>query len=88
MTRMSAGDYELDDDPSRVDADAAVAFLTTEAYWGRWRGPQDIKDQIAAAWRVVGVYDRTGATAGTPTCPTCTCCPSTAAPGWARPSCG
>ena len=64
MTRMSAGDYELDDDPSRVDADAAVAFLTTEAYWGRWRGPQDIKGQIAAAWRVVGVYDRAGAMIG------------------------
>ena len=64
MTRMSAGDYELDDDPSRVDADAAVAFLTTEAYWGRWRGAQDIKGQIAAAWRVVGVYDRAGAMIG------------------------
>jgi RimJ/RimL family protein N-acetyltransferase/GNAT superfamily N-acetyltransferase len=64
VTRMSAGDYELDDDPSRVDADAAVAFLTTEAYWGRWRGPQDIKGQIAAAWRVVGAYDRAGAMIG------------------------
>ena len=64
MTRMRAGDYELDDDLSRVDTDAAVAFLTTEAYWGRWRGPQDIKDQIAAAWRVVGVYDRAGAMIG------------------------
>ena len=64
MTRMSAGDYELDDDPGRVDVDAAVAFLTTEAYWGRWRGPQDIKGQIAAAWRVVGVYDRAGAMIG------------------------
>jgi RimJ/RimL family protein N-acetyltransferase len=62
--RMSAGDYELDDDPGRVDADAAVAFLTTEAYWGRSRGAQDIKGQIAAAWRVVGVYDRTGAMIG------------------------
>jgi RimJ/RimL family protein N-acetyltransferase/GNAT superfamily N-acetyltransferase len=62
--RMSAGDYEIDDDPGRVDADAAVAFLTTQAYWGRWRGEQDIKNQIAAAWRVVGVYDRAGAMVG------------------------
>ena len=62
--RMSAGDYELDDDPGRVDADAAVAFLTTQAYWGRWRDAQDIKGQIAAAWRVVGVYDRAGAMIG------------------------
>jgi N-acetyltransferase len=64
MTRKIVGDYEIDDDPGRVDADAAVAFLTAEAYWGRWRGAQDIKDQIAAAWRVVGVYDRAGGMVG------------------------
>ena len=62
--RMGAGDYELDDDPGRVDAEAAVAFLTTEAYWGRWRGVQDIERQIAEAWRVVGAYDRAGAMVG------------------------
>jgi len=64
VTRKIVGDYEIDDDPGRVDADAAVAFLTAEAYWGRWRGAQDIKDQIAAAWRVVGVYDRAGGMVG------------------------
>jgi RimJ/RimL family protein N-acetyltransferase/GNAT superfamily N-acetyltransferase len=64
MTRKIVGDYEVDDDPGRVDADAAVAFLTAEAYWGRWRGARDIKDQIAAAWRVVGVYDRAGGMVG------------------------
>ena len=64
MTRTTAGDYELDDDPGRVDADAAVAFLTTQAYWGRWRGAQDIKGPIAEAWRVVGAYDRAGAMVG------------------------
>ena len=62
--RMGAGDYELDDDPGRIDADAAVAFLTTQAYWGQWRGAGDIKGQIAEAWRVVGVYDRVGAMVG------------------------
>jgi N-acetyltransferase len=62
--RMAAGDYEIDDDPGRVDAEVAVAFLTTEAYWGRWRGAEDIKGQIAAAWRVVGAYDRAGAMVG------------------------
>ena len=62
--RRTAGDYEIDDDPGRVDTDAAVAFLTTQAYWGRWRGEQDIKGQIAAAGRVVGAYDRTGAMVG------------------------
>jgi N-acetyltransferase len=62
--RMAVGDYELDDDPGRVDAEVAVAFLTTEAYWGRWRGAEDIKGQIGAAWRVVGAYDRAGAMVG------------------------
>jgi N-acetyltransferase len=62
--RRTAGDYELDDDPGRVDAGAAVAFLTTQAYWGRWRGASDIKCQIAEAWRVVGAYDQTGAMVG------------------------
>ena len=64
MTRTTVGDYELDDDPGRVDTDAAVAFLTTEAYWARWRGASDIKSQIAAAWRVVGAYDQAGAMVG------------------------
>ncbi len=64
MMRKATGDYEIDDDPGRVDADAAVAFLTTQAYWGKWRGAADIKGQIAAAWRVVGAYDRAGAMVG------------------------
>ena len=64
MTRKIVGDYEIDDDPGRVDADAAVAFLTAEAYWGRWRGEQQIRQQIAAAWRVTGAYDPAGAMVG------------------------
>jgi len=64
VTRKAVDDYELDDDLGRVDADAAVAFLTTQAYWGKWRGAVDIKGQIAAAWRVVGAYDRAGAMVG------------------------
>jgi N-acetyltransferase len=64
VTRMAAGDYEIDDDPARVDPRAAVAFLTTEAYWARWRGAEDITRQITGAWRVVGVYDRSGAMVG------------------------
>ena len=96
--RRTAGDYEIDDDPGRVDADAAAAFLTTQAYRGRWRGVGDVKGQIATAWRVVGVYNQSGAmvrasparsaTAGRRTWPTCTCCPGTGAPGSVRPSCG
>lgn len=48
--------YELDDDPGRVDVEALVAFLTTSAYWGRWRGRAEIEAQLASAWRVVGLY--------------------------------
>jgi GNAT superfamily N-acetyltransferase len=62
--RVTAGDYEIDDDPARVDTAGAVAFLTTQAYWGRWRASQDICRQIAAAWRVAGAYDRTGVMVG------------------------
>ncbi len=62
--RVRIGEYEVDDDPARIDAAAAVAFLTTEAYWARWRGADDIKKQIAEAWRVVGAYDEKGAMVG------------------------
>ena len=64
VMRRTEGHYELDDDPDRVDAEEAVAFLTTQAYWARWRGAGDIKRQFAAAWRLVGAYDRTGAMVG------------------------
>ena len=64
MMQTTAGGYDIDDDPARIDAGAAVAFLTTEAYWGRSRSEQDIRDQIRAAWRVVGAYDSAGAMIG------------------------
>jgi GNAT superfamily N-acetyltransferase len=64
MTRVSAGRYELDDDPRRVDAGVVTGFLTTGAYWGRWRSPDVIERQIAAAWRMVGAYDQDGAMVG------------------------
>ena len=54
--RAAVPGYVIDDDPALVDRDAAWRFLSTEAYWGRWR-PRDVLDaQIAAAWRVVGAY--------------------------------
>lgn len=62
--RTTIGNYEIDDDPGRIDLDAAVAFLTTQAYWGRWRGADDIKEQITQAWRVTGAYDQAGAMIG------------------------
>ena len=62
--RRAVGNYELDDDPARIDPAAAAAFLTTEAYWGRWRTAHDITRQIGTAWRVIGAYDAAGAMVG------------------------
>jgi N-acetyltransferase len=62
--RRSVAGYEIDDDPARIDAAAAVSFLTTGAYWGRWRGEPDIRRQIAEACRVTGAYDAAGAMVG------------------------
>jgi GNAT superfamily N-acetyltransferase len=59
--RTVVGSYELDDDPDRIDSDAAVEFLLTEAYWGKWRDAALIVRQIREASRVVGAYDTTGA---------------------------
>jgi GNAT superfamily N-acetyltransferase len=52
-------DYEFDDNPARVDVAAAWAFLSQQAYWGRWRTRTDVERQIAGSWRVVGCYHAT-----------------------------
>ena len=49
-------EYELDDDPARIDRDAVWTWLSTEAYWGRWRDRADFEAQLDSAWRMVGVY--------------------------------
>jgi hypothetical protein len=36
------GNYQLDDEPTRVDRDAVWSFLSSQAYWGRWRTRQDV----------------------------------------------
>ena len=56
--------FELDDDPRRVDRDAVWAFLSTQAYWARWRTREQVEHQFDGAWRVAGAYDRSGATVG------------------------
>ena len=48
--------YEFNDDPQCLDVDEIWAFLSTEAYWHRWRTRLDVESQIASAWRVVGLY--------------------------------
>jgi GNAT superfamily N-acetyltransferase len=55
--RHTAGSFELDDDPGRVDRDAVWTFLSQEAYWGRWRSRADLEHQLDSAWRVVGGYE-------------------------------
>ncbi|WP_203579129.1 GNAT family N-acetyltransferase [Microbacterium hibisci] len=49
-------DYELDDDPARLQRDVVWGWLSTEAYWGRWRSREDVETQLDRAWRVVGAY--------------------------------
>lgn len=56
--------YEVDDDPDRVDLDAVCGFLTTQAYWGRWRTAEVITAQVRQAWRVVGAYTEDGTQVG------------------------
>ncbi|CRK55606.1 Histone acetyltransferase HPA2 and related acetyltransferases [Alloactinosynnema sp. L-07] len=58
-------EFEVDSDRDRIDVDAAWAFLSTEAYWARWRTREDFATQVASAWRLIGAYDRaTGAQVG------------------------
>jgi GNAT superfamily N-acetyltransferase len=52
--------YELDDDRTRVDVDALWRFLSTQAYWARWRQRSDVENQLRSAWRVVAAYDESG----------------------------
>lgn len=55
MKRDLGDEYELDDDPERIDREAVHAYLT-RSYWseGRTRETQDAL--IASAARVVGLY--------------------------------
>lgn len=51
------GSFEIDDNRRRVDHGALWDFLSTEAYWGRFRTPAQISGQVASAFRVVAAYD-------------------------------
>jgi GNAT superfamily N-acetyltransferase len=58
MTRALGEDYELDDDPGRIDLGAVHRYLSEEAYWslGRSRETQARMNEHAA--RLVGLYRR------------------------------
>lgn len=57
--------YELHDDKSRVGLDDVWEYLSTEAYWGRWRTREQIEHQFQSAWRISAVrHTATGRTVG------------------------
>lgn len=56
--------YELDTDPERIDGDVVWAFLSTEAYWRPGRTREEVDAEVAAAWRVLGLYGPDGTMAG------------------------
>lgn len=49
-------DFELDDDPQRIDVDAVHAFIAGESYWGRGRDRDLVERAIRGSTRVVGLY--------------------------------
>lgn len=53
---MTADDYDFDDDSARIPRDTVWAWLSADAYWGRWRTRADVEAQLDSAWRVVGAY--------------------------------
>src|SRR5690348_2509812 len=57
--------YEFDDNRQRIDVDVVWKYLSTDAYWARWRTRDVFEKQLEAAWRVVGAYESsTGAQVG------------------------
>jgi GNAT superfamily N-acetyltransferase len=64
VTTREPGTYDVDDDPQRIDIGVVWHFLSTEAYWNRWRSFDDVARQWREAWRVVGAYDDDGAMVG------------------------
>ncbi|WP_214401968.1 ACT domain-containing protein [Pseudonocardia lacus] len=56
--RIVVGDHEIDDDPTRIDRDVVWRYLSTEAYWGRWRTRADVEFHLDEAFLLLGVYHR------------------------------
>ena len=63
-TEREPGSVVVSDDRSRVDVDVVWTFLSTSAYWGRWRVREDVESQVHGAWRVVGAYAPDGTMVG------------------------
>jgi GNAT superfamily N-acetyltransferase len=58
------GGYELDDDPSRIDAAAVHAYIAGESYWAKGRPRELMGEFIDRAARVVGLYAPDGEQVG------------------------
>lgn len=56
VKRQLPGGFELDDDPARVDVDAAHSFLSTQAPWAPGWSHHEVERLIREASRLVGVY--------------------------------
>jgi GNAT superfamily N-acetyltransferase len=56
--------YEIDEDPARIDVDAAWTYLSLESYWARGRSREVVADLVRTATRVVGVYEPGGGMVG------------------------
>ncbi|MCO1653949.1 GNAT family N-acetyltransferase [Pseudonocardia sp. S2-4] len=56
--RTTVGEYEIDDDPTRVDREVVWRYLSTEAYWGRWRDRRMVEAQLDEAFLLLGAYHR------------------------------
>lgn len=56
--------YQVHANRDRIDRDAVWAFLSTEAYWARWRTRADVEAQLDGAWRIVGCRAPDGSTVG------------------------
>ncbi len=54
--RRAVPPYELDDDPARIDREAAHRFISEESYWAAGRTRAAMDGLIERADRVVGAY--------------------------------
>jgi ribosomal protein S18 acetylase RimI-like enzyme len=57
MRRSLRDDFELDDDPHRIDVDAVYDFLSNHSYWAEGRPRETVARLLREAQRVVGLYD-------------------------------
>jgi GNAT superfamily N-acetyltransferase len=61
--RRVAQGYELDDDPTRIDADVVYVYLATE-YWSSHRTRDEQERLVRASTRVIGAFAEGGEQVG------------------------